>query len=182
MTGNFNIRDSLWDLNFSYHSIHRNTLFDIVDFFQLELSHSTKFFPTKYSNNDQNSNSVLDLVFLWLSSSEFNNYHIYLYWRLSSDHAPISINIPIVDEHISTKWHFLIIGSDKENQFLEELTLFIKRLDISSIKSIKILKNIVHELFINIENIWFKHSKMVNITKYSKVWWNEDCQRNLDKY
>jgi len=87
MTGDFNIRDSLWDLNFPYHSIHRDTLFDIVDSFQLELSHSTVFFLTRYSNNDWNSNSVLDLVFLQLLSSEFNNHHIYSDWRLLSDYT-----------------------------------------------------------------------------------------------
>ena len=38
MTGNFNIRDCLWDLNFQYHSLHKDTLFDITDSFQLEIS------------------------------------------------------------------------------------------------------------------------------------------------
>ena len=38
MTGDFNIRDSVWDLNYSHHSIHRDILFDITDTFQLELS------------------------------------------------------------------------------------------------------------------------------------------------
>ena len=33
-----------------------------------------------------------------------------------------------------------------------------------------------------IENIWFEHSKLVNITRYSKAWWNEDCYYSLDKY
>ena len=38
MTGNFNIRDSVWDLNYPYYLIYRNTLFGITDSFQLELS------------------------------------------------------------------------------------------------------------------------------------------------
>lgn len=87
MTGDFNIRDSVWDLNYPYHSIHRDMLFDIVDSFQLELSQSTEYFPTRYSNNDWDSNSVLDLAFLHPMLSEFNSHHIYLNWRLSSDHA-----------------------------------------------------------------------------------------------
>ena len=44
MTRDLNIRDSFWDLNFPYHSSHRNTLFDIADSFWLELSKPTKFF------------------------------------------------------------------------------------------------------------------------------------------
>jgi len=38
MTDDFNIRDSVWDLNYSHHLIYINMLFDIADSFQLELS------------------------------------------------------------------------------------------------------------------------------------------------
>ena len=87
MTGDFNIRDSFWNPNFLYHSTHKDILFDIADSFQLEISKLTEFFPTRYSNNNQNSNSVLNLVFLCLFLTEFDNHHIYPDWRLTSDHA-----------------------------------------------------------------------------------------------
>jgi len=77
ITKNFNIRDSFWNPYFPYHFIHRDSLFDIADFFQLEISKLTKLFPTRYSNNDQDSNSVLDLIFLWLFPTEFNNHLIH---------------------------------------------------------------------------------------------------------
>jgi len=170
MTGDFNIRNSFWDPDFLYHSIHRNILFEIANSFQLELSKPTESFPTRYLDNDQDSNSVLDLIFLWPFSSEFNNHHIHLDWRLTSNHAPISVDILIFDKYISTKRQSLIKNSDEENHFLEKLVYFIKRLDISSIYSIESLKNIIQMLAINIENIWLKYSKMVNITKHSKVW------------
>ena len=51
LTGDFNIRDYFWDLNFSYYSHYRETLFEIVDSLQLEISKPYKFFPTRYSNN-----------------------------------------------------------------------------------------------------------------------------------
>ena len=38
MTGDFNIRNSLQNSNYSYYSIYRNMLSDIADSFQLELS------------------------------------------------------------------------------------------------------------------------------------------------
>ena len=115
ITGNFSIRDNFWDLDFSYHLTHMNILFEIADSFQLELSKPTEHFSTKYSDNNQNSNSILNLIFLWLFLSKFNNYHIYLDWRLTSNHAPISIDIPIFDEHISTKKWSLIKGSNEKN-------------------------------------------------------------------
>ena len=38
MTGDFNIRDNLWDLVYLHHSSHSNLLFDITNFFNLGLS------------------------------------------------------------------------------------------------------------------------------------------------
>jgi len=34
----------------------------------------------------------------------------------------------------------------------------------------------------NIERIWYKHSKNVNITKHSKAWWNDNCHRDFNIY
>ena len=42
ITGNFNIRDSSWDLNFPYYSQYSSDLFDIADSLYLELSRPTK--------------------------------------------------------------------------------------------------------------------------------------------
>jgi len=102
MTGDFNIRDNFWDSNFLYHSSYRNTLFDIADSFHLEISKPIEFFPTRYSNNVQDSNLVLDLVFLQPNSTKYDNHHIYSDWRLISDHAPITVDILVVKEHILT--------------------------------------------------------------------------------
>ena len=51
ITENFNIRDSLWNPNFPYHSIHSNLLRNVTDFINLELSKSTNQVPTRYSDN-----------------------------------------------------------------------------------------------------------------------------------
>ena len=169
MTGDFNIRDNLWDSNFPFHSIHSDILFDIADSFSLAISKPTENFPIRFSDNDQNSNSVLDLIFLWSSSLEFNHHHIHPEWRLSSDYTPITINIPIRDESISTKRWSLIKESDEENRFIEDLIQFIKNLNITSIYDAESLEEIIWHLAIKIEDIWFKHSKMVNITKHSKA-------------
>jgi len=34
----------------------------------------------------------------------------------------------------------------------------------------------------DIERIWYKHLKVVNITKHSKDWWDENCHRDLKTY
>ena len=72
ITGKFNIRDSRWDPSYPFHSIHSDSLFDISDSFSLNISNPIENVPTRYSDNDHNANSVLDLVFLCPSSLEFN--------------------------------------------------------------------------------------------------------------
>ena len=153
MTGDFNIRDSLWDLYFPFHSSHSDTLFDIADSFSLEISKPTENLFTRFSNNDQDSNSILDLVFLWPFSLEFNNHCIHPDWRLLSDHAPITIDVSISNEHISTKRWSLIKGSDEESLFLEDLIQSIKNLNTSSIWNSETLEEIIQNLLIKIEDI-----------------------------
>ena len=182
MTGDFNIRDNFWDPSFLYHSSHRNTLFDIADFFHLEIFKPTEYFPTRYSNNIQDSNSVLDLVFLQSNLTEHDNYPIHPNWRLTSDHAPITVNILIVEECIHTMKQSLTKNSKKEDHFIEELTNFIKNLKTNSILNSNTLEEIVNSLAINIDSIWHKHSKNINIIKHSKVWWDNNCWRNLNIY
>jgi len=64
MTGDFNIHDSLWDPLYSFHSSISNNLFAIADSFNLFLSFPTEQVPTRFLDNANDSNSVLDLMFL----------------------------------------------------------------------------------------------------------------------
>ena len=64
ITGDFNIRDHLWDPTFPHHSTVSDNLFIIADSFNLSLSTTTNPCPTRYSNVSREVNSVLDLMFL----------------------------------------------------------------------------------------------------------------------
>ena len=153
MTGNFNIRDCFWDPCFLFYSFYRNILFDIVDFFQLEISKHTKNFPTRYSDNNQDSNSALDLVFFCPELIEFNTYHIHPDWRLFSNHTPISVTISIIKEQVQLLKHILIKNSEKEDQFITELKNSIKNLKTDSILNINVLEEIINSLAINVNDL-----------------------------
>jgi len=175
MTGDFNIRDSIWDPNFLFHSSHSNSLFDITDSFSLDISKPLKNVSTRFSDNDHNANSVLDLVFLHLSSSEFNCYCIHPSWRLSSDYAPITIDVSIHEEGLLHTQRLLAKGSKEEAYFIENIIQIIKNLNTSSIQNAKALKEVVQFLSFKVEESWQRNSKRINITRHSKAWWNEDC-------
>ena len=64
ITGDFNIRDSIWDLSFPHYSSFSDNLMIIVNSFNLELLFPTNYVSTKYLDSDTRSNSVIDLMFL----------------------------------------------------------------------------------------------------------------------
>jgi len=75
-----------------------------------------------------------------------------------------------------------LIKNSEEDHFIKELTNFIKCLKIDFILDNITLEEDVNSLAINIDSIWYKHSKKVNIMKHSKAWWNNNCQKDLNIY
>ena len=102
MTGDFNIRDSSWDITFPHYFTISDNLMIVADSFNLVLSTPTNPCPTRYSNMTEEANLVIDLMFLWYGSSKLNQHSIHSECRLSLDYAPLTIIIPITDEIIST--------------------------------------------------------------------------------
>ena len=64
ITGDFNIRDSVWDISFPHHSSISDNLLIMADSFNLALSTSTNSCPTRYSDTAEETNSVINLIFL----------------------------------------------------------------------------------------------------------------------
>ena len=130
MTGNFNIRDSNWDSSYSFHLIHKNLFVDIASAFDLSLSHSTNSIPTRYSDNRNNLNSVIDLMFLKLNMLEFDNHTILPKSWYPSNHAPLVVNIYIIKEFVQDKRHTIIKGSEGNLKFTSILIGSIKKIDV----------------------------------------------------
>ena len=77
MTGNFNIHNKLWNPFFPYHLSISNDLLIIANLFNLDLSILTNQVPTRFSDDDYDSNSVINLMFLFSGSSELDNHMIH---------------------------------------------------------------------------------------------------------
>ena len=64
----------------------------------------------------------------------------------------------------------LVKNSNEEKFFIKELIEAIEGLNMENIQSKKILEQIVQLFASNTERIWYKHLKVINITKHSKDW------------
>ena len=182
MTGDFNICDSIWDSSFPHHSSISDDLIIIANSFNLDLSIPTDQVPTRYSDTISKLNLVIDLMFLQSGSTELNNHLIHPDWWLTSNHAPFTISIPIAEANINSSKLSIMKNSEEEASFIKDVSSIIKNLDISDMSNIDKLENIVNILASNTEHIWRKNSKLVNVTKHSKSWWNKDYNRSLRNY
>ena len=114
------------------------------------------------------ANSTIDLMFLWYVSSKINQQSIHPEWRLMSDHPPLSITIPIVDEVINTSKLSIQQKSEQESIFIEEVISSFKDLDTSNITNKECLECTVNNLNSIVTRAWNKNAKQMRITKHSK--------------
>jgi len=64
MTEDFNIRDNNWNLSYSYYLVYSDVLLEVADFFNLKFSYSVNQVLTQYTDNPNNTNLVIDLMFI----------------------------------------------------------------------------------------------------------------------
>jgi len=125
------------------------------------MSKPTNQVPTRYSDNQNDSNSVIDLIFFQQNSSELDNHTVHPEWRLLSDHAPLTVNIVIFEKHIQTKKHTIIKNSKEKKNFLAELIESFKGLNIEHISSKKALKQTIQEFTNNTDRVYNVIKKIV---------------------
>ena len=176
MTGDFNIRDSLWDPSFPHHFSISDDLFILADSFNLDLSIPINSISTRYLDTPGMSDSVLDLMFLHSDSSKLNCHVIHPSWRLTSNYAPLTITITIEEEYIMNTKLSLSKNSKQEEEFIKEVICVFKSLDTTNLVDHESLEQIIDNLATSIEQVWNSNARRVKITKHSKIWWNEDCR------
>jgi len=139
----FNIRDSDWDLDYSYYLVHSNLLFNIADAFNLSSLHYTHPILTRYLDNSKNLNSVIDLMFLRPNSLKFNNHSILSKLQYLSDHTSLVVNIQIIEEFIPDIRCTIIKNSKEEMEFTSNIIKNFKKIDTSYLTSKKLLEVVV---------------------------------------
>ena len=103
IAGNFNIKDRKWYSSYSFHLSYSDSLIKVTNSFELKLSSSIHQILTYYTDNSNDSNSVIDLIFLQPNSVKIDNHFILPeFWHLL-DHASLTVDISIIEEFIQEK-------------------------------------------------------------------------------
>ena len=159
-----------------------DNLFIIADSFNLSLSTATNSCPTRYSDVSGEADSVLDLMFLWNGSFELNSHHIFPENRLSSDYAPLSIEIPIIEEVFPSSKFTIPPNSDQEKTFIDKVILNFKTLNTNDMDDIVKLDLVVKRIGCIIDHAWKHNTNKSRISKHSKQWWSNKCSQALNNY
>jgi len=109
-------------------------------------------------------------MFLCYGLSKLNHHSILPESHLSSNHTPLSIDIPIYKEVICTSKLSIPPKSDQETAFIEEIISNFKNLDMSDIRDTEKLECIINQLGAIIDQAWTKNAKKSKISKHSKQW------------
>jgi len=125
---------------------------------------------------------VINLMFLRYRSEELDNHSILPDSCLSSDHAPLLINIPISSKIIHTSKLSIIPKSKQETEFIKNIILNVSTMDTSNIDDIEKLEQVVNLLRSIVDQAWSKNAKKSKITKHFKQWWSEPCSQALNNY
>ena len=146
ITGDFNIRDSDWDPHTHHHSIHTDDLLTIADSLGLEFSSPLNPGPTRYADNPQDSNSVLDLVFIPPDNIGFSKNILYPEIQKPSDYILVTMEIGIQGISIDINKWSIRRDSKEEKNFISSIINGVKNLDTSNIVTKEDLENAVQQL------------------------------------
>ena len=74
-------------------------------------------------------------MFLRPESLEYDNHSIHPNQRLTSDHAPLTVNIAIFEEYVQTRKYITVKNNKEEENFINKLIRAIKGLNMENIQS-----------------------------------------------
>lgn len=90
-------------MSYPHHFVYADILRKITDSFNLDLFTPINQVPTRYADNSNEYNLVIDLMFLWVNSEELDTYIILSNLWGSSNHASLTVDIIINKEFIQDK-------------------------------------------------------------------------------
>ena len=124
----------------------------LADSYNLDLSVPTHWVSTRYSDTTGEANSVIDLMFLQSGLMKLNNHSIHPDWRLSSDHTPLTVTIPITEENIASSKFSIAKNSKEKESFINDVSYTIKNINVDDLSDSNKLEFVTNMLASKIKN------------------------------
>ena len=99
-----------------------------------------------------------------------------------SNYTPLAITIPIAKEYIATHKRTITKNSEEKDVFINKVITSFSKLNILNILNILKLEKVISDFANIVDHAWIKNSKLINITKHSKSWRNDECNKDLVNY
>ena len=154
---------------------------DLADFFSLVRSLPVLPVPTHYSDSESHANSVINLIFLDMNTTQVS-HRIKLDLRWPSDHASLIVNLSITPENTRIHRKVLKRDSEEESTFLSTVIAGLGRLNFSGLDSTAGLDSLTSNISKVFAESWDAHAKNITVTAHSKEWWNSKCRTALERY
>ena len=87
-----------------------------------------------------------------------------------------------MEENINSSKFSIVKNSEEEASFIKDILSIIKNLNVSNLSDIDKLEDVVNTFALYTKHAWEKNSKLINITRHSKSWWNKECNQSLRNY
>ena len=182
MGGDFNSHSAVWDDSVLHQHWDSNSLIESAQLMGLDWARPSNHGPTHYPHADGLRPSVIDLVFLEVREALHRQPRLLDEMRDTSDHVPILTTLPLGPDQGPEGRRSIKPDSKAEENFVDQLTTGISRIDVRGLTSAERIDLAVDSLAAVISEAWLCHSKEVRITKHSNPWWNDECKQALLEY
>jgi hypothetical protein len=180
MCGDFNCRSQIWDTLFPYDSHYANLLVEVTSCLGLSLA-STLGAQTHFPFNRALNSSMIDLIFS-LDNLPSPSVSVLPEEHLSSDHAPMTADLPLLLPEQAMHHKTLPKNSDEEATFLHDVCEGFRDLKDLPSSNITELDTLTFSLHARIVSAFEDNVKLSNIMCHSKLWWNLECSGSLALY
>ena len=137
--------------------------------------------PTHYLASEGHANSVIDLIFLDMNTTQVSHC-IEPDLRWPSDHAPLIVNLPITPENTRIHRKVLKCNSEEESTFHSTVITGLGRLNFLGLDSTTGLDSLSSNISKVFADVWDAYAKNITVTAHSKKWWNNECRTALERY
>src|SRR6185369_17231384 len=182
MGGDFNCHDERWDPLIRW-NINGDKLLAAAEGLGLRISLPPARIPTRLPWGDPDAlGSVIDLVFVSADSPADLVHAVLDLERDSSDHAPLQVTIPTLDDIPDVVRRTIPSQSEEAARFSLAVTEALVNVGRSQLNNPLDIEEALEAFSMTVKGAFDANAKTIQIAARSNRWWNADCKTAIQAY